>query len=303
MAHNFLNTLFFFGIFMISFSSCEDEKSSSVTLYAPGVLDAKATETSIKFGESVTYTELSTKVHTRKWTFQGGVPATSTDSVVAVTYPVGGDYSTVLDIVFIDNQKGQLIFDVHVERDTNTVIPDYDFGTTYGIYTESEEITPGVPSVVAVNMNEFPGERVSQAFEGVQAYMFKATGNSEWAMGGLQVGNNGEVDFSPFIDGYYNFTIKSECQADILIRIRCKEGGNAIFTFTAEGEEYGFKRDGRWHLVSIPVAEIVSRDSKLNLRRINDFLLFRSAPGDIRDYDNYEFFVDHIFLSEKVELK
>ncbi|MEA5128107.1 MAG: hypothetical protein VB074_07990 [Proteiniphilum sp.] len=302
MGQKFLRIIFFLSIIVISFS-CDDDKASSVTLYEAGVVDAEATGTNIGFGETVTYTDLSTKVHTRKWTFQGGFPATSTDPVVTVTYPVGGDYSTVLDIVFIDNQKGQFVFDVHVEKDPGTVIPEYDFGTTYGIYTESEDITPGVSSVVAVSMNHFPGERTSQAFEGVQAYSFKPTGESNWAMGGLQVGNNGEVDFSPFIDGYYNFGIRSECQADMLIRIRCKDGGNAVFTFTAEGEEYGFARDGRWHLVSIPVAEIVARDSKLNLARINDFLLFRSADDDVRNYDNYEFSVDHIFLSEKVELK
>lgn len=293
------------GIIAILFS-CENDTSSEtspVILYEEGVLDAKSSAVDIRFGETVTYTDLSTKVHIRKWTFQGGVPATSTDSVVTVTYPTGGNYSTALDIVFIDNLKGQLVFAVNVEKDPDVQIPEYDFGTTYGIYTESEEILPGVPSVVAVSMNEFPGERITQAFEGVQAYSFRPTGNSDWAMGGLQVGNSGEVDFTPFIDGYYNFTIKSECQADILIRIRCKEGGNAVFTFTAEGEEYGFKRDGRWYLVSIPIAEIASRDSKLNLARINDFLLFRSADGDVRNYDNYEFCVDHIFLSEKAELK
>jgi|GEM_PF-588981 len=283
--------------------SCEKEETKDVRLYEPGVLDAASTATGIGFGETITYTDLSTKVFSRKWVFQGGNPAVSSDSVVTVTYPVGGAYTTILDVVFIDNQKGQLVFDVEVEKDPDTVIPEYDFGATYGIYTEIPEITPGVSSVVAVNMNDFPGEKTSMAYEGVEAYVFAATGESDWAMAGLQVGNNGEVDFTPFADGYYNFTIKSECQADILIRIRCKEGGNAVFTFTAEGEEYGFARDGRWHMVSIPVSDIVAKDNAINLARINDFILFRSTPGDVRDYDNYEFFVDHVFLSEKVELK
>jgi hypothetical protein len=290
------------GLTLFAFA-CEEDDATSVTLFEAGKLEAVSTNTNIQFGETITYTDMSTKVHTRKWVFQGGTPAVSTDSVVTVTYPVGGTYNAVLDIVFVDNQKGQFVFDVEVEKDPDTIIPEYDFGNTYGIYTELPEINPGVSSVVAVSMNEFFGEKTSLAYEGVEAYVFAASGNSDWAMGGLQVGSSGEVDFSPFAEGFYNFTIKSECQADILIRVRCKDGGNAVFTFTAEGEEYGFARDGKWNMVSIPVADIAARDSKLNLARINDFLLFRSASGDVRNVDNYEFFVDHIFLSDKVELK
>jgi len=285
--------------------ACESDDTNEVILYERGVIEATSTNTNIEFGESITYTDMSTKVHTRKWVFQGGNPSSSSDSVVTVVYPIGGTFNTVLEIVHIDNQKGSKVFDVEVTKDPGKEIPEYDFGNTYGLFTEMPDITPGLSSVDAVEMNHFPGTKISEAYEGVEAYVFKATGESDWAMAGLQAGNNQYTNFSPFEDGYYNFTIKSECQATILIRIRSTGGGNVIFEFTADGEEYGFKRDGEWHMVSIPVSDIVAKDfdNKLNLSQITEFLLFRSGAGDVRDFDNYEFYVDHIFLSEKVELK
>ncbi|MCD8538468.1 MAG: hypothetical protein LRY55_00940 [Leadbetterella sp.] len=284
-------------------TACENDEAGKVTLFEPGKLEASASTTGIKFGETITYTDLSTKVHRRNWIFPGGTPGSSTDSVVSVTYAAGGSFKAVLNVVFIDNQKGQYSFDVEVEKDPDKEIPDYDYGKTFGLYTEMPSITPGISSVMAIDMNQFPPTRVSDALEGVEAFRFAATGSSDWAMAALQQGNGQPINISAFEKGYYNVALKSECQANILLRVRSNGGGNAIFTFTAAGEEYGFKRDGRWHLVSIPVADIRAKDPNLNLSQVTDFLLFRSAPGDVRTIDNYVFYVDHVFLSEKVELK
>ena len=300
-----LKYLLFLSISLILFA-CESDEEVSVNLYEPGTVDARASTTQIKYGEGITFTDLSTKVHTRKWVFEGGDPATSRDSVVVVNYPKGGSFKAVLEVVFIDNQKGTFEFNIEVEKNPNEEeIPEYDFGEMFGLYTESSDISNGLASVVTIDMNNFPATKTNDSYEGVEAYVFKATGESDWAMGALQAGGDQYTDFSPFVDGYYHVALKSECQADILLRIRSSGGGNVIFEFTAEGEEYGFKRDGLWHLISIPMADIVAKDTEgnLNLSQITEFLLFRSAPGDVREFDNYEFYVDHIFLSEKMELK
>lgn len=294
-----------FGMALLLLGGCEKADQYRVVLHEPGVADATASATRIKFGESITFTDLSTKVHRRNWTFEGGDPATSSDSVVTVTYPRGGSFKAVLNIVFIDNQRGQYVFDVEVEKDPDLVIPEYDFGATFGLFTEMETTAGRINSVRAINMNHFAPTVIPEALEGVQAYKFEASGESDWAMAALQEGSGRNIDLSAFENGFYNVALKSESQANILLRIRCADGGNAVLEFTAGGEEYGFKRDGRWHLVSIPVADIMARDqaNTLNLAKITDFLLFRSAPGDVRNYDNYTFYVDHVFMSEKVELK
>ena len=284
-------------------AACESDEAGKVTLLEPGKLEATASSTAIKFGENITYTDLSTKVHRRNWVFPGGTPGSSTDSVVTVTYAAGGSFKAALNIVFIDNQKAQYSFDVEVEKDPDKDIPDYDYGKTYGLYTEMPSITPGLKSIRTMDINQFPPTRVSDALEGVEALRFAPTGNSDWAMAALQEGNGQNINISAFENGFYNIALKSECQANMLLRIRSTGGGNAILELTAKGEEYGFKRDGRWHLISIPVADIKAKDKNLNLSQVTDFLLFRSAPGDVRTIENYVFYVDHIFMSEKVELK
>ncbi|MFC3199968.1 hypothetical protein ACFOET_20275 [Parapedobacter deserti] len=285
--------------------ACEKGDRPQLVLHEPGEAGATASATSIKFGESITFADLSTKVHRRSWVFEGGDPAISSDSVVTVTYPRGGSFKTVLNVVFIDNQKGQYVFDVEVEKDPNLTIPEYDFGVTYGLYTEMETTAGSLNSVRAINMNHFVPTVIPEALEGVQAYKFEASGESDWAMAALQEGSGRNIDISSFENGFYNVALKSESQANMLLRIRSTGGGNVIFEFTAAGEEYGFKRDGRWHLISIPVADIKAKDeaNTLNLAEITDFLLFRSGSGDVRNYDNYTFYVDHVFMSEKLELK
>lgn len=290
-------------IFAFLFLSCEQDEALDYSLFTPGKLDAQQSSAAIKFGERITYTDLSTKVHRRTWVFPGGTPASSTDSVVTVTYPVGGTYKAALNVTFIDNQKGNLSFDVEVEKDPTKVLPEYEFGKTYGLYTETPSITPGLKSIRTMDMNQFPISRITDALEGVEALRFAPTGNSDWAMAALQEGDGKNIDFTPFKDGFYNVAMKSACQASFLLRIRSANGGNAILEFTAKGEEYGFKRDGSWHLVSIPIKDILAKDPKLNLSQITDFLLFRSGSGDVRTVENYVFYMDHIFLSEKVELK
>lgn len=290
---------------LLLLGACEKEERAQVTLFEPGTIDATATATQIKFGGQITFTDRSTKVHKRNWVFEGGDPAVSTDETVTVTYHRGGTFRAVLNIVYIDNQKAQYVFDVEVEKDPDLVIPDYDFGATFGLFTEMETTAGRLSSVRATNMNHFVPTVVSEALEGVEAYEFKATGESDWAMAALQDGSGRNIDFTAFENGYYNVALKSESTASMLLRIRSTGGGNVIFTFTAEGEEYGFRRDGRWHLISIPMADIKARDTgnTLNLAEITEFLLFRSDNGDVRTFDNYTFYVDHVFLSEKVELK
>ncbi|MBD1426198.1 hypothetical protein [Sphingobacterium arenae] len=290
-------------VMMMFFAACGEEETFPITLFEPGKIAADASGVDIKFGEYIIYTDRSTKVQSRNWAFPGGTPGTSTDSVVTVYYPLGGSFKAILNVVFIDNQRGQHAFDIEVEPDPNNQIPDYDYGVTYGIYTEHPDIISRLALVRSVDMNHFPGIRVSDAFEGVEAYKFGATGESDWAMGALEDGRGQYIDISSFENGYYHIGLKSSSLAPMLIRIRSAGGGNAVFEFTASGEEYGFKRDGNWHLVSIPVAHIKQKDPNINLAQITEFILFRSGSGDVRTFDNYTFFVDHVFVSEKMEEK
>lgn len=298
-------------LILLMLVSCgEDLYKWDTVMYDAPELNVEVSSQSIQWDETILYTDNSTKVHTRRWTFQGGIPASSTESEVLVTYSFGGSYNTILEITFVDGSKRTEIFAIEVEIDPSTILPEYDYGKTLGLFTENPEITPSGFTAMAQNMNQFPGTLITDTYEGVQAYRFAATGNSDWAMGAMNF-NGQTVDISEFANGYYHVALRSASQAAILIRIRSNGGGNAVLYFTADGEEYGFKRDGEWHHIAIPVADIIAADVNRNLRlsEITDFLLFRShtlpdgTGGDVRNWDPYVFDVDNIFVSEKFELK
>jgi len=124
-------------------------------------------------------------------------------------------------------------------------------------------------------------------------------------MGAIQAAAGALVDFTPFHDGYYHIGLRSECMADIMLRIRDANTNRVELKFTAAGEEYGFKRDGFWHLVSIPMADLRAKQvGTVNFSRIKEFALLRGVEADdARNYNNFVFYVDHVFLSEKMEEK
>lgn len=288
---------FFFGFPALLLISCGEETNQwDTVLFEKGtfgslVNDQERAETdviAIEEGTTVKFTDLSNKIFTRNWVFQGGTPETSSDSIVQVTYNKPGDFKATLTVKYRDNQTKKISYDVSVAG-----IPS-GYGDTYGIFTDDPKIDMMPYPLVVDNTNQFPGVLVNDAYEGNNAYKFDITGNSDWAMAYLTA--NRAVDLSAFSEGFYNLAIRSTSEGNILIRLRSNGGGNAILRFTAEGEEYGFKRDGAWHMLKIPVAEIRALDANFRITEVTDFVLLRSE-GDVRTYSNYTFYLDHIFFS------
>jgi hypothetical protein len=118
-------TAFVFGA-MVFLSGCSEsdlDKDWDVNLFEPGMTDATASSTSIAYGETVTFTDMSTKVYDRTWTFETGDPATSTDSVVTVTFPIGGSHKAVLTVTQIDNTIQTKEFTIEVDGPAITQWP------------------------------------------------------------------------------------------------------------------------------------------------------------------------------------
>lgn len=77
-------------------------------------------------GASVSFSDLSFHtVTTRKWTFEGGTPATGSDSIVSVTYALPGDYSVTLEVS--DGLSTQTTTKTKIIH----VIPGAALGTSY----------------------------------------------------------------------------------------------------------------------------------------------------------------------------
>jgi hypothetical protein len=66
----------------------------------------------------VSFSSSSTKVRSRKWTFEAGSPSNSIDPNVVVTYPVGKTdkiYTATLEVTYVDNQVDKKTFYITVE--------------------------------------------------------------------------------------------------------------------------------------------------------------------------------------------
>jgi hypothetical protein len=309
---NFSLLLILFTLWLLT--SCNDNDSNEVQLFEPGKMEASSSTNAVMAGEKITFTDMSTKVHIRSWNFPGGTPSISTDSIVTVTYVKGGDFTALLKVTFIDNINRTQEFPITVteiveeEEEEENNEPEIT-GATYGVFTEYSNVTPGKP-IWFVNSNAFINKKLTDdPYEGqtAQSFIVDGTGpgaDKTWAMGIIQAKDGVKVDLSQFVNGYLNVALKSISTGAIKIRIR-GTGLDASLPLTSEGKEYGFERDGKWHMLSIPLADIMKAIPEANrataLSQVNDLLILRSGDGvNVSTLGNYNFDVDNVFYSENL---
>lgn len=151
---------YLFILLVITILSCEVE-DREVTLFEKAVANATASATDIESGGSVIFTDLSTKVFSREWSFPGGLPISSTETDVEVTFnnPSFDDIlksEVILTIKHIDNTISKKIFNIQVSPidalplpipfgGTAVTVPgtieaeNYDEGGAGVAYTDTEE--------------------------------------------------------------------------------------------------------------------------------------------------------------------
>ncbi len=262
-----------------------------VTTFEPGTIDATASATAIMYSETVTFTDLSTKVLSRNWSFQGGDPATSSDETVVVTYPSGGSFTAKLTITHVDNTVEIKEFLIEVEGSPDPVIEKL------GIFTEAAVIG-NIDVSYQVN-NQFTIADDVNSFEGSTAKSFIIDGSSDWAMASIKP-TAGSVDISEYASGFFNIAVKSDSDGTILFRFQTNSTSNkAIISFNAVDELYGFKRDGEWHKLKIPMADFIANNANIDLTAVSDLLVLRSE-GDVRTANNYNFYIDDFLFVKGV---
>lgn len=283
-------------VFAAGLFSCEDDVRE-VYLYKKGELSATSTNTSVKAGETITYTDASTKVRAVKWTFQGGSPGASIEPNVEVKYAKGGSFATTLEITFVDNTVQKKTFAVEVEAPAipPIVIP----ADALKIYSENPDFTKTAPVLNWVSSNQFVIKEVAaDGYEGAyRNFSLPATppaAEAKWAMGILQFVNF--TDISSYT--YLNLAVRTTSTGKI--RFRMKDASNTGYVeFDATSNLYGLKRDGSWNMVKIPIADYKKQNAALDLTKIKDILVLRSVdPEDVRALNNYIFDIDHIYLSK-----
>jgi len=294
--NNIAKLKYFFLVFSIGLLSCDDDVRE-VYLYNQGKLEATSTNTSVKAGETVTYTDASTKVRAVKWTFQGGAPGSSIEPNVEVKYTKGGTFTTTLEITFVDNTTQKKTFTVEVEAPATPpiVIP----ADALKIYSDNTDFTKTAPVLNWVSSNQFVIKEVATdgyegAYRNFSLPAIPPAAEAKWAMAILSFVNFTDITSYTYI----NMAVRTTSTGKI--RFRMKDASNTGYVeFDATSNLYGLKRDGSWNMVKIPIAEYKKQNAALDLTKIKDILVLRSVdPEDIRAMNNYIFDVDHIYLSK-----
>ena len=262
----------------------------------PGELFPHADKESLYVGETVLFTDYSTRVISRAWTFEGGSPASSTEQQVEVTYADAGVFSATLEVTYEDGSTTSEALTITV---TEEYVPLVSLeGPRYVFYSEDQELGQDYPEFGLNRSGVAKVDFVGNAFEGNEAINISYDPDREpntFAM--LQTNKEGQADLTEYIDGYLNLAMKSTSQDPILVRI---EGGGAnSYAYVGAGD-YGFERDGNWHFISIPMADVLSQidneGGQLALLGSFDQFRLRNQTGEFTK-DGFDFSVDFIFFS------
>ncbi|MBN2485730.1 MAG: hypothetical protein JXB34_07125 [Bacteroidales bacterium] len=289
------------GVMLLT-SCIEEEKNWETILFEKGTFDATASvnvsDTVYDInGDSVVFTDLSTKVYSRQWTFQGGTPASSNDSVVTVRY----FQSSAPDTPFVATLTVKYLDNTTQTRNFYITAKGRNF-LSYSLFTEDITITPGTEITLEPNSGYTMTTitDAARAFEGEKTIFFEF-GSAAFAMGTIKPAPWGtNVDISAFENGTYNIAIKTSCKGIFVIRMQSGEGGTqrALVTIDPVAETYGLKRDGNWHMLSIPIADFLANNPALDLTDISSLFVLRSDPEvvELPAGEDWDFYVDNFYL-------
>lgn len=286
-----LLALISFAVF--GFACSEDE--GSVVLFEAPVFGGISTSTSILYGESITFTDTSTLIFSRQWSFPGGNPASSADSIVSVIYPSGGDYEATLTVRHIDNQINEKKFFISVEGPTVQ---------TFGFYSEAPNVSFGHALALEPNNGFSIAATESEKFEGAKSIEFQFTKEDTWGVqGSLRPLDVGTIDISEYAEGTYKVAMKTSCDLLMLIRLHTNNGEEqrAIIELDPVAETYGLKRDGEWHQLEIPMQDFVAANDQIDLTAVSHILVLRSGTPDVKSDEDWDWYVDNFYLEIQVE--
>ncbi|MEQ8471356.1 MAG: carbohydrate-binding protein [Marinoscillum sp.] len=261
-------------------------------------VDAEASTLIINAGETVTFTDNSTLVDTRSWTFEGGNPATSSDAEVIVTYATPGTYAATIDINHTDGTSGSQTFEI-VVRDPNADLKPLAF------YTERTDLDDSNPNdrdrPSPTNSSNFNLSYVTDAAEGSEAIYADFdpgnTGNDQtWGAMVSMYAQTSPMDLSAY--NYYNISLKVPAENTKNLRIRLRtSAGNFWVTLS---DQYGFLRDGEWHSLKIPFEDLLNNGNGDGLgseRAEVTEVIFRSDDADWDIEANFDWYIDDIYFS------
>ncbi len=163
----------------------------------------------------------------------------------------------------------------------------------YGIYTETSAHKNAGEFIPGVNGDIFVWEKTltlgtGDVRDGSAALILTSTGVGWYGMG-LTVKDTFHVNLSAFdnANGKLHFSMKSKDLTDISIGLKSGtsggEDGQLWIVFKNGSDPYGFARDGEWHDIEIPIADIKNKVTLADVTQVFQILGSSVASLSIDD--------------------
>lgn len=265
-----------------------------------GEIYPEASQTSILKGKSVVFSDYSTRVISRQWTFEGGSPNTSTINKVEVAYEEAGEYAAKLDVTFEDGSTKSETIIISVTKEYVPLV-SVD-GATFVLYSEDQSLPQDYPTFTPSKSGVGVAKFVSAGFEGMESINLSVDPDKSGTFAMLQITGKGTFDLRKFRNGYLNLALKSTNEDPVNVRI---DGGGATSHALVAPGDYGFDRDGQWHFISIPMEDVLSKidteEGKMSLLQGFDQFRYRNEMGKFNK-STFDHSLDFIFFSEKLPI-
>jgi beta-glucanase (GH16 family) len=159
----------------------------------------------------------------------------------------------------------------------------------YGIYTNNPAISDKFTIDNATRFlynwsNTVAFNSSIPAYEGKDVLSFRSSGAAAWW--GFGIFSNAPMNFKNFEHGYLHLQLRTKSTETFKITIEGANSTKGEITFTNGSDPYNFVRDGIWHQLTIPMADLVSNGLDLSACG-NIFTMSGGIIGDIATDDIY----------------
>jgi len=176
-------------------------------------------------------------------------------------------------------------------------------GGSFGVYTETGTNKDAGEFALGVDGDFFVWENTldpntQSPYEGTNSLSLKSAPGPTWF--GAAFTPNAKHNLAAFDNpnGKLNFAMKTS--SSVTFQVGMKSGnmdgvGQKWITFEAGSDPYGFGRDGLWHLIEIPIADLVA---EVDLSQVSQLFQVLGTAGPISDIE-----LDDIYFSGGVALQ
>ncbi|MGF7140107.1 family 16 glycosylhydrolase [Roseimarinus sediminis] len=199
------------------------------------------------------------------------------------------DLTSVIDLLIVKGESAD-----NAQLSIDEVIYSQQMPTSgyFGIYTNNPNIanrfiTDNVNGHLYNWENTVTFNKQFSAYDGEDVLSFRSSGAAAWW--GFGFFSTQALNFKNYAEGTLHLALRTSSSQNFTLAIQGANNTSGEVIFSNNNDPYGFKRDGKWHRVSIPMSTLTAQGLDLSACG-NIFTMSGGTIGDLA--------VDDIYLSQ-----